>query len=232
MDQRDEEAGYGVRINNDCKFLVANNHIHNIKWSFRDYERERNAIWIDGGYGIIQNNSIQKTFKQSSGHNFNDVIANGGVFANAIFIQNTNNVSIRNNFLSGCCFEITAPFGVKSEGNIIKNGSVCAGLQFKGGITNVEMLQIDDPLFGDTVYQLQEGSPLINAGSENPLYNDRDGTRNDVGPSGGVWYDPQGWTTDKPVVISFDLSSESVLEGSDTEVTISDGRAVSSSSSE
>ena len=31
VDQRDEEAGYGVRINNDCKFLVANNHIHNIK---------------------------------------------------------------------------------------------------------------------------------------------------------------------------------------------------------
>jgi len=86
-----------------------------------------------------------------------------------------------------------------------------------------------DPLFVDgNVYELGEGSPCIDAGTENARYNDRDGTRNNIGPSGGSWYDPEGWTTEKPVVISFDLLPDQVLEGVDTEVTVDDVRAVSS----
>ena len=77
------------------------------------------------------------------------------------------------------------------------------------------------------VYDVSEDSVLIDAGVDNPLYNDRDGTRNDAGPSGGVWFDPDGWTTEKPVVISFEVSSDLVLEGVDTEVILSEGQAVS-----
>ena len=223
VDRRNQE-GYGVRINNDCKFLVANNYIHDIRWN-RDWNEEI-GIWVDSanGQGIIQNNLISMNFGGDTHRND----------SNGIYINGTSKIKIRNNLFWGCMFEITAPFGVITEGNMIMNrGGHYAGLQTRFGITGVEMPVInDDPLFGDTVYQLQEGSPLINAGSVNPLYNDRDGTRNDVGPSGGVWYDPEGWTTEKPVVISFDLSSDSVLEGIDTEITISGGRAVSSSSSE
>ena len=226
IDRQDQE-GYGLRVdNNGFKFLIANNHIHNIKWN-REWNEEI-GIWVDGSahQGIIQNNLIKMNY---GGDNYrND--------SNAIRIGAANpKIKIRNNLFWGCMHEINAPFGIVSEGNMIKNsvaqGGHYAGLQFKGGIIDVEMPVIEDPLFGDTVYQLKEGSPLVNAGSDNPLYNDRDGTRNDVGPSGGVWYDSQGWTTEKPVVISFDLSSESVLEGIDTEITISGGRAVSSSSS-
>jgi hypothetical protein len=77
------------------------------------------------------------------------------------------------------------------------------------------------------VYRLAEGSVLRDAGTPDPLYNDRDGSRNDAGASGGSWYDPEGWTTDNPVVISFDLTPELVLEGVETEVTIEGVRAVS-----
>jgi hypothetical protein len=76
-------------------------------------------------------------------------------------------------------------------------------------------------------YKLAAGSPCINAGTSDPRYNDRDGTRNDIGPSGGAWFDPDGWTRENPVVISFDLSPDQVLEGVDTEVILSEGQAVS-----
>ena len=70
-------------------------------------------------------------------------------------------------------------------------------------------------------------TPPIDAGIEDTLYNDLDGTRNDIGARGGAWYDPDGWTTDKPVVISFDLGPQKLLEGRDTEVRISEGLGVS-----
>lgn len=44
----------------------------------------------------------------------------------------------------------------------------------------------------------------------------------------GSWYDPEGWAAEKQVVISFELLPDQVLEGVDTEVTVDDGRAVSS----
>ena len=45
-----------------------------------------------------------------------------------------------------------------------------------------------DPLFADATngdYTLLSGSPAINAGSPNAFYNDNDGTRNDMGYTGG-----------------------------------------------
>ena len=76
-------------------------------------------------------------------------------------------------------------------------------------------------------YQLGEGSPCINAGTEDPRYNDRDGSRNDIGPSGGAWYDPDGWTTENPVVISFELSKDQILEGDATPILLQEGLGVS-----
>ena len=97
----------------------------------------------------------------------------------------------------------------------------------EGGVSSLNTT-IGDPIFvDDNPRTLAPSSPLINTGTLDPRYNDRDGTRNDIGPSGGSWYDPEGWTTEKPVVISFDLLPDSVLEGVDTEVTIEGVRAVS-----
>ncbi len=146
------------------------------------------------------------------------------------------------------CRLIDAPFGTTFEGNfsfVYKDrvdwdeGGAFGGIIIDKSKNYVENRntnpgfpgwagepQFEAPRDAD-VYTLTEDSILRNAGSANPLYNDRDGTRNDAGPSGGVWYDPEGWTTDKPVVISFDISPELVLEGVDTEVIISGGTAVS-----
>ena len=63
--------------------------------------------------------------------------------------------------------------------------------------------------------------------SPNPLYNDRDGSRNNLGPSGGPSFDREAWLTSKPVVISFDLSPESQVAGQGAEVLLSNGIAIS-----
>jgi hypothetical protein len=101
------------------------------------------------------------------------------------------------------------------------------GFQIRGGVVPSNNISVDPLFVADQAPKLQAGSPCINAGTPDPLYNDRDGSQNDIGPAGGAWFDPEGWTTDKPVVISFDLSPEQVLEGADTEVVISNGGAVS-----
>jgi hypothetical protein len=94
---------------------------------------------------------------------------------------------------------------------------------------------VDDPASGDPMFvadevpKLQPASPCVDAGIDDPIFNDLDGTRNDIGPSGGCCYDPEGWTTDKPVVISFDLAPQHLLKGVDTEVNLSNGEAAAHS---
>ena len=56
-------------------------------------------------------------------------------------------------------------------------------------------------------------SALINAGPPDAKYNDRDGTRNDIGMFGGHNYIPNGKTTDKPIVIGLDVAPTFVPTG-------------------
>ena len=86
-----------------------------------------------------------------------------------------------------------------------------------------------DVLAEQNVWEISENSSLFDAGSEDARYADRDGSRNNVGPSGGAWFDPDGWSTDKPVVFSFDINRDIVLESSnDTTIELTEGAAVSS----
>ena len=133
--------------------------------------------------------------------------------------------TIINNVIVGARFGISAPFGALAQNNLYwaspwnareANGVIAEGTLYT------------DPLFvAGEEPKLQATSPCINAGTIDPRYNDRDGSRNDIGPSGGAWFDPDGWTTENPVVISFDLSPDMVLEGVDTEVILSEGQSVS-----
>lgn len=49
-------------------------------------------------------------------------------------------------------------------------------------------------------YQPAIDSPCLNAGPPEPFFNDRDGTRNDMGFTGGPYYQANGATTDKPLL--------------------------------
>ncbi|MDB4667066.1 hypothetical protein OAF08_00915 [bacterium] len=168
-----------------------------------------------GGHSArIFNNYLKREISDYA--NIQDDSANGKiVIANNIF-SNTENPLV------------SAPSGV----GISNNHSVNSRNAIVGGAVAVNTTN-GDPVFVDAdPYKLGEGSPLIDAGTQDPRYNDRDGTRNDIGPSGGSWYDPQGWTTEKPVVISFDLLPDQVLEGVNDSVTIDNIKAAASPAQE
>lgn len=63
-------------------------------------------------------------------------------------------------------------------------------------------------------------SPCRNAGPPDPLYNDRDGTRNDAGFTGGPLYNPAFATTDLPMVFWLDTKPRRVLKGAQNTIRI------------
>ena len=60
---------------------------------------------------------------------------------------------------------------------------------------------------------LRSDSPCINAGPPDPQYNDRDGSRNDIGMFGGHNFIPDGRTTNKPIVLGLDVAPIAVPVG-------------------
>jgi hypothetical protein len=67
---------------------------------------------------------------------------------------------------------------------------------------------------------------MIDAGPEEPWYFDRDGSRNDIGLFGGSNYVPDGFTTDKPVVVFSKQEPLQFIKGKTTEISISAGSIV------
>ena len=129
-------------------------------------------------------------------------------FAASLVVEDTTDVVFANNICSfsssthpANMYMVIGQFGVTVMNNLaIDNNNT------SGGVVAYDTSS-GDPLFVDSnPYALDPASPCINAGTSDARYNDRDGSRNDIGPSGGAWYDPDGWTTENPVVISFDLS--------------------------
>ena len=183
----------------------------------RSYEGGSDAnIEITGsGHSVkILNNYLEKGFNRYDDTNHFNIVSS----VSTLTVAN----NIVSNEIDGMVY---APAGAVVINNHSENSR---NYGVSGGVV-ASTTTAGDPLFVDgNVYELGEGSPCIDAGTENARYNDRDGTRNNIGPSGGSWYDPEGWTTEKPVVISFDLLPDQVLEGVDTEVTVDDVRAVSS----
>lgn len=71
-----------------------------------------------------------------------------------------------------------------------------------------------DPVFVDTNnFVLGPTSPARNSGDPDPRYNDIDGTRNDMGIYGGPFYDPEGRTGSKPVVLDANLDTTQFVRG-------------------
>ena len=62
-------------------------------------------------------------------------------------------------------------------------------------------------------FTLKADSPCINAGPPDSQYNDRDGSRNDIGMFGGHNFIPDGRTTNKPIVLGLDIAPIAVPTG-------------------
>lgn len=127
-----------------------------------------------------------------------------------------------NNIFEGIHKGIHMPYGAISRNQFFFN----VPRTIRGGVVDSDSIS-GNPLFvAGQIPAIQSSSPCVNAGLIDPIHNDLNGTRNDIGPSGGCLFDPAGWTTTNPVVISFDLAPQQLLKGVDTSVNLSNGQAV------
>jgi hypothetical protein len=65
----------------------------------------------------------------------------------------------------------------------------------------------------DFQVSLVPNSPLINAGSDDPLKRNRDGSRNTIGSTGGPMYNPALATTDLPITFWLGLMPQRIVKG-------------------
>jgi PKD repeat protein len=143
----------------------------------------------------------------------NNIIVNNSGTYGAFILQNNSDIVLTNNTIANNESNGTYPylFFILNSDPIIKNciiidsnpiffGSGDPDVTYtciSGGHTGTGNID-EDPLFiapsaGDGIafnglnahWWLQEGSPCINAGDPDPIYNDPDGSRNDMGAYGG-----------------------------------------------
>jgi len=112
---------------------------------------------------------------------------------------------------------VRAPIGTVFRNNMIVpkegvgGGATAQG--FEGGVIGHDIiLDVTDPLLNNDL-TLASDSPCIDAGPPDPQYNDRDGSRNDIGMFGGHNFIPDGRTTNKPIVLGLDVAPIAVPTG-------------------
>jgi hypothetical protein len=214
--QGGEASGIYCNVSNSS-ILITNNRVVRVGYNYDGDGKNGVDLRGGGNKAVIANNYCQLQYYGSDYR---------GPRGDGIYVRDFSQATIINNLIVGAKHGISAPFGVLAQNNLYwaspwPNNREADGVVAEGTLYT-------DPLFVENqAPTLQPTSPCINAGTTDPRYNNRDGTRNTIGPSGGPWIDPDGWTTENPVVISFDLSPDMVLEGVDTEVILSEGQAVS-----
>jgi hypothetical protein len=84
----------------------------------------------------------------------------------------------------------------------------------------VNCLFVDPNLAADSSPNL--GSPCLNAGPPDAIYNNRDGTRNTMGYTGGPYWNPANYTNNNPMV--FLLTGQQVVaSGAQTNIQVNVG---------
>jgi len=79
------------------------------------------------------------------------------------------------------------------------------------------LLQVNPNLASDG--SPNPGSPCINAGPPDAIYNNRDGTRNTMGHTGGPYWNPANYTNNNPMVFLL-TGQQMVLSGIQTNILV------------
>lgn len=226
------QAGYAVQFLNDygstlMNFAIKNNSTIAVLCGRFEYGKRnrkgtlRNCIIEDcTGSNVIEvgysstltiENCIVRNNKTTAPHI--NIIESNADIVNCIIHDNANtlirfdaggNVTIQNCILvnnGGYLYDTQKQF-VTNLYNCIWNSGVGTGL---GEINQ-------DPKFQDLDgfdYFLRTDSPCIDAGNPSPVYNDFDGTRNDMGIYGG----PYSWRGASPIITNLEVTPQSVLQG-------------------
>ena len=219
-------AGIGVDVNGTSTIVkIHNNQIHNYSQnSAQGLSNVCIGIRVDGqAKADIFNNLIFDCYDRHGG-GINQV----GI---GIFVPSTSGTSIIGNALWGCYKWnsnqspngrlIWAPFSnvIFKKNFLWKQKDRQSTTHFAGGVQSVDNIienNMTAVVFTDLVngdFTPHPSSPLINAGSSLPRYNDRDGSRNDIGMFGGHNFIPNGRTTNKPIVLGLDVAPIAVPIG-------------------
>ena len=203
----------------NTRAVIKNNRIHNYSKSNSHNITEKNiGIFIlDNARAEITNNLLHdiKDLSQSGAENYSCL---------GIYVKSTLGTKIMGNIFHtiGTVYPpafptssraILAPYkDVISQNNCFYTFSALMNdTPLHGGVIDYGSINIDPNLNPD--FTLQSNSPAINAGPSDPQYNDRDGSRNDIGMFGGHNFIPDGRTTDKPIVLGLDVAPIAVPTG-------------------
>jgi hypothetical protein len=194
INERNARRGNTIEITDTAQTSLFNNIIRDGAETYS----ENNALYATSASRVLARNNIFYNYSGSSyyggnyglrldGSNWNQIISNIGI-------------AISNEFLTGPSANNIADYNISQSGS-------------SGGILLLHHLS-SDPLFVDAnQFVLSATSPARNAGDPDPRFNDIDGTRNDMGIYGGPFYDPEGRTGSKPVVMQMQLDQTQFLKG-------------------
>ncbi len=176
----------------------------------------------DGAHAFVLNNLIYDCYESSRSGKEDDC-------GMGIFVRDDSKGTILGNAIWNCYLEydggssyqivrgdslVYAPLGtVLRHNNLWKNNTQVD--RIKGTVTANDNPDAD-PLFVNSAagnFTLQVTSPCIDVGPPDPQYNDRDGTRNDIGMYGGHSFIPDGRTTNKPIVLGLEVAPIAVPVG-------------------
>jgi len=222
--------GIGIDVNGSQTYArIHNNRVHSYKVGGNaNFDSRCIGIRIkDNAKADITNNLIYDCYDSKSG----GYETKAGI---GIFVESTRGTTILGNALWSCLVVggtgsspghrlVWAPFAnVVFKNNFLwrKNGYQDANnYGFGGGVESVDNIlepDANNSPFVDLAngnFSPSANSPLINAGSPLPQYNDRDGSRNDIGMFGGHNFIPDGRTTNKPIVLGLDIAPIAVPTG-------------------
>ena len=222
--------GIGIDVNGSHTYArIHNNRVHSYNANTgANFSTKCIGIRVSGNAKAdITNNLVYDCF-DSHKHGDENKAGIG------IFVESTRGTTILGNALWNCFVNggtgsspghrlVWAPFAnVVFKNNFLwrkHNYQDQNNYGFGGGVESVDNILEPDgnnsPFVDIANYNFSPSanSPLINAGSPLPQYNDRDGSRNDIGLFGGHNFIPDGQTTNKPIVLGLDVAPIAVPTG-------------------
>lgn len=205
------------------KILISNNQMLRIRYQYTRHGNQPYPFIYTDGRGVSVIGSNDSVVVNNYIEMFNGGSTNGIVESFGVYVDSSKSM-ISNNIIDGAHNSVGAPFGAQVKNNCFPFAFLAYGIG--GHVAEDSLLYVDPKFVIGEKPKLQLASPCVNGGVADALFNDLDGTRNDIGPGGGCLFDPTGWTTDKPVVISFEVGPQQLLRGVDTEVRLSRGLGV------
>ena len=211
-------AGIGLKIEgNETQAFVSNNRIHS-------YKIQTNNNISDKCIGILISNNARVDIINNLIYDCFDSYGGGSEHrvGLGIYVNSTSGTKIFGNAIWNCyvrdggnneaSYLVYAPSqGVLLHDNCLWASSNSYSNEEGGGVVKVNCFDADPKLNTDGT--LKPDSPCIDKGPPDPKYNDRDGSRNDIGMFGGHNFIPDGRTTNKPIVLGLDVAPIAVPVG-------------------